>query len=339
MPRRSAQKFGRYGIYVLREFRWPIVVFAALVLAGGLLFSLTLKDEHGEDLHFGEACFGVFMLIFVQPSLHFPGQWYNQMLFFLIPIVGLGAVADSVVRLGYLIFSSKRRLQEWWIMEASTYRNHVVVCGLGRVGYRICKELMALGEPVVAVEKNRESIFVEEMQNADVPVIFGEARLRRNLETAGVARARAVILATDDDLANLDAALTAREIRPDVHVVVRLFDDTLATKVAGTFKLPAISTSQVSAPAFVAAATGRCVLHSFQLDGHTIHVADVLVDRLVPRSVADLQRDFGVSVVCHKDLGATGLNPRADQPLHKGDTIVVAGPIDRIRQLEGANRG
>lgn len=333
MPARSAAKIARYAQYLLREFRGPLAVFGGLVLLGGLLFSRTL------GLPYGKACWGVFMLIFVQPVLEFPDRWFTQALFFLIPIAGLGAVADSVVRLGYLIFSSKRKLQEWWIMEASTCRNHVVLCGLGRVGYRIARELLALRETVVVIEKNRESALVEEMQDAGVPVLFGEARLRKNLELAGVARARAIILATDDDLANLDAALTARELNPEIRVVMRLFDDTLATKVAASFKMPAISTSQVSAPAFVAAATGRAVLHSFQLDGRTIHLADVPVDRLAARTIPQVQREFDVSVVLHKGAAAGDLSPNHERPLQKGDIIVVAAPREKIQGVEAANRG
>src|SRR5262245_31639425 len=134
------------GKYMLREFRWPLVVFGGLVLLGGALFSQTMPN-----MSYGRACYGVYMLIFVQPYLDWPEhQWYNQLLFFVIPIIGLGAVADSVVRLGYLIFARKRRLQEWWIMEASICRNHVVLCGLGRVGYRIAEELLTAKESVVA---------------------------------------------------------------------------------------------------------------------------------------------------------------------------------------------
>jgi len=228
----------RRARYLAREFRWPLLVFALIVLLAGALFSRSM------NLPYGKACFGVFMLIFVQPSLDFPDVWYTQALFFLIPIVGLGAVADSVVRLGYLIFSSKRKLQEWWIMEASTYRNHIVLCGLGRVGYRIAQELRAAKEPVVAIEKVGDNMFVEEMQDLGMPVLVGEARLKKNLLLANVPEARAIILATNDDLANLDSALTAREIKPDIKVVLRLFDETLATKVAAQFQMPVISTSQ-----------------------------------------------------------------------------------------------
>ena len=138
-------------------------------------------------------------------------------------------------------------------MEASTYRNHVVLCGLGRVGYRIVLDLLAAGQQVVAIEKSPDSVFIEEIQGLDVPVLIGDSRLKKNLQLANLEQARAIILATNDDLANLDAALTARDMKPDIKVVLRLFDDTLATKVASQFNMPVISTSAVSAPAFVAA--------------------------------------------------------------------------------------
>lgn len=332
MPPHPLRKLMGRARYLLKEFRWPMLVFAALVLGGGALFSATM------DLPYGEACFGAYMLIFVQPNLKFPNHWYDQTLFFLMPIIGLGAVADSVVRLGYLVFSRKRKLQEWWIMEASTMRNHIVLCGLGRVGYRIAQQLLAAKEQVVAIEKDGESMFVEEMQDLGVPVLIGEARLKKNLLQANLEHARAIILATNDDLTNLDAALTAREIKPEIRVALRLFDETLASKVASQFRMPVISTSQVSAPAFVAAVTGRTVHQCFQLDGQTIHVADLRVFRLPAQTVSALQKQFGVSIVLHKNHAGAGL-PDPEARIQSGDTIVVAAPIERMRQLEEANRG
>jgi voltage-gated potassium channel len=318
MPGPSIRKILRRARYLVREFRWPLLVFAGIVLLAGALFSRSM------NLPYAKACFGVFMLIFVQPSLDFPDLWYNQALFFIIPIVGLGAVADSVVRLGYLIFSSKRKLQEWWIMEASTCRNHIVLCGLGRVGYRIAQDLRAANETVVAIEKAGDNMFVEEMQDLGVPVLVGEARLKKNLLLANVPEARAIILATNDDLANLDTALTAREIKPDIKVVLRLFDDTLATKVATQFQMPVISTSQVSAPAFVAAVTGRSVHQCFRLDEQTIHVADLRVFRLPARTVSAIQKEFGVSIVLHKKNRAAAAMADAESLIQAGDTLVVA---------------
>jgi Trk K+ transport system NAD-binding subunit len=208
-----------------------------------------------------------------------------------------------------------------------------VLCGLGGVGFRIAKELLDLKEPFVVIERNKECPFADEILDRNVPILFGEARNKKTLDQANVRRAKAVILATDDDLANLDGALTARELKPDVRVVLRLFDETLATKVAGSFKLPAISTSQVAAPAFVAAATGRAVMHAFQLDGQTFHVSDLRVARLAGRTAAQLQKEFDVSVVLAGSFGAS-----SDRALETGDTLVLAAPVDRIRRVEEANR-
>lgn len=328
------RKFVGRGKYMLREFRWPLIVFLGLVLLGGALFSRTM------NVPYVEGCYGVYMLIFVQPYLTFPKhQWYNQALFFIIPVIGLGAVADSVVRLGYLIFARKRKLQEWWIMEASTLRNHIVLCGLGRVGYRIAQQLLQEKEQVVAIEKDDACIFVEEMQDLGVPVLIGEARLEKNLLLANLKHARAIILATNDDLTNLDAALTAREIKPDIKVALRLFDETLASKVASQFHLPVISTSLVSAPAFVAAVTGRTVHQSFQMDGKTVHLSDVRIARLPIQSVSKLQKEFGVSVVRHKMGTAEAVVPEPEARIQPGDTVVVAGTLDRLTTLEEANRG
>ena len=323
----DARKNLRYASFVLRELRWPLGLAFVIVLAGGALLSASLGKPYGK------ACYTVFMLMLGEPTDEFPDRLAEQVLFFALPVIGLGALADSVVRLGYLVFSSKRKLEEWWIMEASSMSGHVVLCGLGRVGYRVARELLEIRQPFVAIERNKDSSFAAELLDLGVPVLFGEVRLRQTLEKANVAKAKSVILATDDDLANLDAALTAREIRPEIPVVMRLFDDTLAQKVATAFKLPAISTSQVAAPAFVAAATGRAVLHTFQLGGTAHHVADLDVAGLAGRTEGQVQKEFGASVLVHRGEG-----PDPERPLTKGDRIVVVAPPGKLRALEEANR-
>ena len=133
-----------------------------------------------------------------------------------------------------------------------------------------------------------------ELFDKGVPVVQGNARMASVLEQAGVRKARAVIVTTSDDLTNLDAAITARELNADAKIVIRLFDETLATKVAGAFAMPTISTSQVAAPAFIAAATGRKIYQGFQLAGQYVHLTDITIcptGRLVGRTVGDIQAD------------------------------------------------
>ncbi len=338
-PPTSLELYGRFARYLLWEFRWPLVVFVLLVLLGGVLFD---RAYGRHDLDYAEACYAVILLIFLQADLDsFPDEWYLQPAYFLLPVVGLGVVTESLIKLAYLVFARKRNLPEWQEMVASLFRNHIIVVGAGRVGLRIIKGLASLGEQVVVVERNQATAFLDEVQDLGVPVIIGDGRSRKTLEQAGVAHARAIILGSDDDLTNLDAALTARDVNPPIRVVMRLFDDTLAEKVGPAFNMPAISTSQVAAPAFIAAATGRKIYHDFHLGDQHLHLIDVTVragGALTGRTVGDVQAAHGVNIVMLRGPRGVEINPGHDVTMGPDDTVLVIGPMARLRQLEAANQ-
>jgi Trk K+ transport system NAD-binding subunit len=337
-PLRSIRVFPRFLCYLLWEFRWPITVFWSLVFGGGFVLQQLYSNR---PLSYAEACYSVFLLIFLESAdVAFPDEWYLQVLFFLLPIIGLGAVVDSMVRLGYLVFASKQKLPEWQRMVASLYRNHIIVVGVGKVGFRIIQGLTALRESVVAIDRRPDAEFTEEVRTLGVPIIPGNGRHAKVLEEAGVKQARAVILATDDDLGNLDAALTAQDLNPKIRVVLRLFDESLACKFTTHFAMPAIVTSQVSAQAFVAAATNRKVYHDFQLDGSQLHLTDVTVaseGALAGQTVGKVQAGFNVNVVMHRGTGGVLINPGHDIVLHAGDTLLVIALMQCLNALEAAN--
>ncbi len=316
----------RFVQYLLWEFRWALGVFATLVLGGGTILWLFYGHE---PLSFSRACHAVFLMIFLESSISFPDEWYLQPLFFLLPMVGLGAIADSVIRLAFLMFSRKQNQPEWNRMLASLCRNHFVVVGVGRVGYLVIKELLELRESIVAVEKCSEAPLLGELFESGIPVIQGNARLTAVLEQSNIADARAVIVTTGDDLTNLDIALSARDLNGQARIVLRLFDETLATKVAGAFAMPAISTAQVAAPAFIAAATGRKIYQGFQLAGQYVHLSDVTIaatGRLAGHTVREIQAGNRVNIVMHQGPGGVDVNPAGDARLDAGDTILVIAP-------------
>lgn len=331
--------YARYLRYLVWEFRWSLGVFWGLVLLGGLVLR---HAYHHRPLTYVEACYSVFLLIFLEPYLDFPDEWFLQPLFFLLPVVGLGAVVDSLIRLGYLTFTRKSQLPEWQRMMASLYRDHLIVVGVGKVGYQIIKGILALREPVVVIERpGSDSALLEEIVDLGVPVIRGDGRTTKTLEQAGVAHAQSVILATSDDLTNLDAGLTARDMNSQARIVMRLFDESLAEKIAGAFALPAISTAHVAAPAFIAAATGRKVYQRFQLADQQLHLTDLTIcptGGLVGRQVGDVQYDARVNVVMHQGPAGVNVNPSHDIVFSPGDTILVIAPIERLIMLEQTNQ-
>ena len=114
-------------------------------------------------------------MIFLESSINFPDEWYLQPLFFIFPLVGLGAIADSLIRLAFLMFSRKQNQPEWNRMLASLCRNHIVVVGVGRVGYQVIKEFLDLRETIVAIDKDDDADLLGELSEIGIPIITGNA--------------------------------------------------------------------------------------------------------------------------------------------------------------------
>ena len=92
--------------------------------------------------------------------------------------------------------------------------DHVVVAGLGAIGYRVALGIRARDIPVVVVEREDDGRFVAAARAAGIPVVVGDARHPEVLDEVHVDRARALVCATVDDLVNLSAALNGRAVRP-----------------------------------------------------------------------------------------------------------------------------
>lgn len=145
---------------------------------------------------------------------------------------------------------------------------HCIVCGLGDVGFRVAELLRRLGEEVVVVTLQAREERRRTAEALGIRIVTGDARVDQNLHDAGLASARLLIAATDQDLVNIEVALDARRLRPDMPVVIRLFDQGLASQLEGTFDLQrALGMSTLAAPSFAAAALGESVLGTFSLQG------------------------------------------------------------------------
>ncbi len=135
-----------------------------------------------------------------------------------------------------------------------TIRDHVIICGLGTIGYRVALGIKARGVPVVVVQDSDDNGFVAAARAAGIPVVIGDASLPGVLDDLGLKAARALVTVTTDDLVNLTVALNARAVRPDLRVVVRVYDPDFAARVRHGFGIRFTrSVSHLAAPAFAAA--------------------------------------------------------------------------------------
>jgi voltage-gated potassium channel len=331
-------------IRVLLQESWlPLLLFVIILFGGALILELTYKPPKEKfDPTFGEVVYGTFRMIFFDPYLEFPQQPGLRILYYAIPILGLAVVVNGVLRFGAALVSKQGRAQKWQVAMASTYSNHVIVCGTGKVGYRVILELLKFGREVVAIESDPEGRFVEKAKGLGIPVIIADARRSANLIKAGVERADAIIPCTDDELSNLDIALDAREINPGIKVVMRMFDFDLARRIERGFGIhTAFSTSALAAPIFAAASMRFDVKHSFYVGDTLLNLSEVDIKpdaELVGWSIEKLETELDLLVVCHQTGKCTELHPDPQLRLGADDKLLVMASLEALQQLNDLNR-
>jgi len=170
--------------------------------------------------------------------------------------------------------------------------DHVVVVGLGNVGYRALSELVRTGHEIAAVDRDPENEFIISL-SAERRVVTGDGRLEATLRSAGAERARAVVAATGDDAVNLAVALSARRLSPGVRTVVRIFDAAFAQKIEDSALAGrALSASRVAAPFFVASALVDGVLAAYVEPGRLLVLRQIAIPEAwrerLPAELADL---------------------------------------------------
>lgn len=128
-------------------------------------------------------------------------------------------VSDSIVR-------KRKQLSK----GKTSYRGsrHVIVVGGGSVGSYVVKTLLEMGEKPVMLDKTMDGIYAEEILDTKIPFLVGDAKDEKNLVRAGIAKCKALICVTQDDLTNLEVGLDARSLRNDLRIVLRIYDQDLA---------------------------------------------------------------------------------------------------------------
>jgi len=320
---------------VFVHIRVRLAIVAAILLVGAWMF-MVFEPEKKHSLPRAVHC--TWCLVFGEPPEEFPQSTVLQTLFFVLPVLGLTVIIEAIVDLALTLRDRRRSERSWCAMMATSLSNHVVLVGLGKLGFRTYGLLRRLNEPVVVIEKNADCQFLEEVRRDQAPLFIGDARREAVLADANVAKARSIILATDDDLANLEVALDARRMAPKISVVLRMFDQNMADKIRDGFNIyTAMSQSAISAPAFATAALDPAVVNSFMVNDRLIVMQRWLVQPggpLAGRSVGQIMTDFGFGVVeRHAADGTLQVIPPPEARLEVGDRLVVQGLYEALATL------
>lgn len=331
---------------IFNEFQEFFIISTVAFCGSVALFYLYYPraDLPHQTLTLGQMAYYTWLMIFFESPLQYVDDWRLSPLFFLLPFLGLLTVAEGVVHLGNLLFHRKRHTKEWQRMIASTFENHIIVCGLGNVGVRVVQHLRSFAEDVIVIEADPTVRFIHEITGMDVPVLSGDARDSTLLEEARVRQAKAIIAVTDNDLANLEAVLTARELNPAIRVVMRMFDQKLAKKIEKNLLIDrAYSSSARSSRLFAQAAISENILDSFEFGGETINAVQMTIEAnttLVGQTVDEVRHHYEVTILLQeKPGGELDWNPSPSNTLSVGDKILMMTDRDGWRRIqEGAKQ-
>jgi Trk K+ transport system NAD-binding subunit len=330
----------RDTILLFREFFWPLLIFSIVIIGGSYLY-FSWAAEVGEPMDsYLESVYLLLSLTFLQPTVDFPGDWHLQIFFFLIPIIGIGLLAQGVAEFASLFFNRRARGKEWEMAVASTFNKHVVLVGLGHLGYQVLNILLSLDQEVVAIELNPNADLVSEVRNEGIPIIVGDANKQLTLEDAGIRKANTLILCTQNDALNLQIAVKARAINNNIRVVIRIFDQNFAQAIRDQFGFVSMSSTEMSAPAFAAAAAGLEMTRPLAIEGHSLSLARLDIQKgskLAGMRVREIEEDFEVSIVLIQCRSESDLHPPGDAIVENESTIAIIAEPSVIKELQKAN--
>lgn len=322
---------------LFREFRAALLWFSVAILGGGILFYF-LSNQYNEPVDsVAEAIYIVLTITFLQPpNRDFPDSVILQAFHFIMPLIGVIMLAQGLADFGSLIFNRRARNKEWEMAVASTLRKHVILVGLGHLGYRVAVKLHETGEQLAAIEFNANADTLSAVRELGIPVIHDDATRQAALEAANIKNAKTIILASQNDAMNLQIALKARSINPEVKVVIRIFDEDFAHSLQDQFGFIALSATEMAAPVFASAATGTDLTNPISIEGQLLSLARISVsaDALFSeKTVGFIEDHYHVSVVLIRRNQHSEMHPVDHSIIRLGDTLAILGGPAELSHL------
>ncbi len=336
-------------VYRLR-FLGTLLFFVLLMAAGTLGYVLIEGQGWGNSLYMT-----IITLTAVGYNEVFPlspaGRAHTSVILF-GGITGIGLwiafLTSFVVEADLAQAFRRRRIRR----RIGRMENHVIVCGAGRTGSQVVEELLVAGEDFVVIERDGAKAAQLLEQLPDLVLIEGDAATDHFLEEAGIARARGLIACLSADADNLFVCLTARDLRPDLEIVARAYEE------GSVAKLYRAGANHVVSPN----ASGAIRMASFMIRPSVVSFLDVatrspdLTLRLEQETVAERSPLAGKTLRDARIPKATGLivialrkrnppgadeeytfifNPVATTRLDPGDVMIVLGKPEQIETLRG----
>ncbi len=225
--------------------------------------------------------------------------------------------------------------------EIARLKDHYIICGYGRIGSLICRELASYGIPFVVIENDLQSI--EELRRDRVLFLAMDATNEDALLKAGIMQARGIVPAVQSDADNVYITLSAKGLRPEVYILSRASDEKAeqklkkagATRVVMPYLIGGRRMAQVLIRPTVVDFVDIALMDrhlGLLMEEYRIADNSPLSGRTLVES--NLRRDYGVIIVAiRKKDGEMIFNPMSQEKIDGGDILVMLGKKDDLERM------
>jgi voltage-gated potassium channel len=224
----------------------------------------------------------------------------------------------------------ERRLQRM----IESYRDHYIVCGFGRVGRQVVRDLRRAGAPHVVIDPNPDNR--ELARELGIAYIESEAADDEVLRAAGIDTAQAVIACVDSDAENIFIALTARELRADIRIIARASVEESEKKLLRAGADRVVSPYKTSGVEMARMALHPQVGAVLDMAGLRMEEIEVEPGCRGEGQTIEAVRGETVIVVLRRPSGEVEAQPAPNTKLGNGDMIVALGTPGELERLEAA---
>ena len=314
----------------LRRLRTLLIVLAAIVALGTIGLVVT------EGVGVWRGFIWTLDILATVGSIPAPETVGGQIVKVALIVLGVGTLFYGLVTVTEVFVSGhlaellqERRAQK--LIDATS--DHYIICGFGRVGRQVARDLRAAGARYVVVDHNPETR--DHAQGIGVRFIEGEPSDDEVMRAAGVMRARGVIACVDSDADNIFITLTVRGLRPDIAIVARASEEAVEAKLLRAGATRVISPYKTSGSEMARLSLNPQIRGALEV-APEYRMEEIEVAAGSPgegQPIADVRG--GAIIVGVRDAsGQFQPQPPAETVLHAGDVVTAMGTGRTMERLE-----
>jgi voltage-gated potassium channel len=267
----------------------------------------------------------------------------------LVMLIGAGGVAlavstivQSVVKWELISTFGQRRLTK----KMSKLHDHYIICGSGRVGSHLVRDLMRGSEPFVVIENDQQR--AADFSQRGVNVLVGDATLEDTLRNVGVEHARGLAACLPNDADNVYVVLTARDLNPNLRIVARAAEEQAEAKLLRAGANHVIAPTIIGGHSMAVALTKPAVsefMDSITANELGLGFEQVEVDATSPLvgqelRATSIRSELDIVIISiRRQTAEVIFNPAADCKVEHGDILIAIGRAGSLTKLNKLARG